>query len=100
MADLKIDEAKAVAWVQDVQNKLSAVEGVLREVRAVRNESVGSNDTVFQLIEKAGNLMEETWTNTCNSFKKGWSVLQEGLGVIGKAGKAIGEAFEELQKKI
>ncbi len=100
MADLKIDEIKAVAWVTEVQQKLTAVEATLREVRQVRSDTVGSEDTVFQMIEKASNLMDETWTKTSEAFKRGWGALKDGLGTLKKAGQQIGEAFDELQAKI
>lgn len=100
MADLKIEEQKAIAWTMEVQTKLNAVETTLDEVRSVRNSTTGSNDTVFQMIEKAGNLMDETWTNTCDSFKRGWDILKEGLGVLGTAGQKISDAFNELQNQI
>ena len=100
MADLKIDELKAIAWTSDVQTKIEAVKTVLVEVVNVRNETVGSDDTVFQMIEKASNLMDEVWTNTCDAFKKGWDILDEGLGVLGQAGQKISEAFDTLSVKI
>lgn len=96
MADLKIDEAKAVSWTKDVVNEVVMVKSLLKEVQGVRLENVGENDTVFQLVEKAGNMMDEAWTTTCDAFEKGWTILQEGLDVFGKAGIKIDEVFKEL----
>lgn len=100
MADLKIDEAKALVWAGDVFREVEAVERLLVEVRSVRTATVGENDTIFQLIEKSANLMDEVWTNTTNAFKKGWNILRDGLSVLRSAGQRIGEAFDDLNKKI
>ena len=100
MADLKIDEAKAIVWTEDVFREVEAVERLLVEVRSVRTATVGEDDTIFQLIEKSANLMDEVWTNTSNAFKNGWNILKDGLSVLKSAGQRIGEAFDELQRKI
>lgn len=100
MADLKIDEARAKIWILDVKRELVAVEHVLDDIKKLNNSVPGSDDTVFQLLEKTSNMMNETWTTTCNAFKKGWDILEEGFGVIAKAGQKIEEAVQELQTQI
>lgn len=98
--DVGIDELKAKAWITDVNKELIAVEHLLLQARNAKNTAPGEKDTVFLMVEKVGTLMEETWNTTCGAFKKGWGILEDGLGVLGEAGSTIESAFSELTSQI
>lgn len=100
MADVKIDQAKAVAWVKDVQGEINSVERTLQDVRRVCANAPGENDSIFQMIEKTGNFLEESWNRTTSAFKKAWEKLEEGIKIFGQAGEKVQTAFDDFKKKI
>lgn len=100
MANIDIDTGKAAQWLQDVKSELKAVENLLKEVRASTTEVVGSEDFVFQLLEKTGRVMENTWTKTCKAFENGWNVLGRGIKALENAGEEISDDVVRLVNQI
>ena len=78
MADIKIDEAKAMAWVSDVKTEIDAVRLLLEEVRRSTENSVDSEDSILQMIRCVGEKMNDVWSNTCKAFKDGYDTLENG----------------------
>ena len=100
MADLKIDQARAMTWVKDVQNEIYLVENTLGDVKQVCETFPGDDDTVFKLIEKTGEMLDNAWTATTKAFKNAWEKLEDGVKHVGEAGERIQEAFSDFQSKI
>lgn len=100
MANIDIDTGKAAQWLQDVKSELKAVENLLKEVRASTTEVVGSDDFVFQLLEKTGKVMESTWTKTCKAFETGWNGLEKGIKALVNAGAEIDDDVKRLINQI
>lgn len=100
MDEIKLDVVKARMWTMRVRNEVDATQKTLKEVTELTTKVVGSDDTIFQMIEKSARMMDEAWTKTCSAFERGWGVLQEGIEAFTKAGHHIDEAFQELQSII
>ena len=100
MADIKIDEAKAMAWVSDVKTEIDAVRLLLEEVRRSTENSVDSEDSILQMIRCVGEKMNDVWSNTCKAFKDGYDTLENGLSKFKQAGKIIHDAISNVQKTV
>lgn len=100
MADLKIDQARAMTWVKDVQNEIHLVENTLGDVKQVCETTPGEGDAVFKLVEKTGEMLDDAWSATTKAFKNAWEKLEEGIKYVGEAGERVQEAFSNLQSKI
>ena len=100
MADLKIDQARAKSWIKDVQNELALTEGTLDKAKEELETFPGEDDTVFLMVEKTNNLLNEAWSATTKAFNDAWSEIDEGLDQLGKAGERVKEAFNDFQAQI
>lgn len=100
MADLKIDHARATVWVKDVQNEIYLVENTLGDVRQICETFPGEDDTIVQMIEKTGNMLDDAWTATTKGFKDAWQRLEEGMDYLAKTGEKLEQEFANLQSKI
>lgn len=99
MADMNINSEKAGPWIKSVQEEVAAVNQTLGKVREVCSTFPGEGDSVFQLIEKTGNMLEETWNHATNVYKNAWEKVEEGLNAVAKAGHEVEGFFEDFFSK-
>ena len=100
MADIKIDEGKAMDWIKEVQGEIISVEKTLKSVEQVCAEFPGDSDDLIKWIEKTGKFIEESWTTANSTFKDAWNALEEGLSIFKGAGEKIQNAFDDLKTRI
>ena len=100
MADMVMDVEKAGRWVASVQAEIAEVNKTLVEVEEVCRTFPGNDDVVFQLIEKTGGMLEDTWNTATAVYKDAWEKVSEGISAVGKAGERVQEFFNDLASKI
>jgi len=100
MADRKIDQAKANAWIKDVKEEINSVEKLLKEVGNVCNEMPGDTDTFVQMLEKTAGYLNTAWDRTTSGFKNAWEKIDDVLKDIGRAGEKVAEKIEEYNRKV
>jgi phage-related protein len=99
MADMKLEAQKATKWVADVKNEIVLVNKVLDEVTKECQTMPGSNDVIFKMIEKTGNMLNDAWTTATNAYKNAWEKVEEGIDTIVQRGQQAGQRFEEFIAK-
>ena len=92
-ADIKIDEARARMWMDDVNNELELVQSVLNKTHTAIQTIPTDDDTIFQGIRKAGSTLATAWEKVCNCFR-------ESRGLVGNAISHAATAAEELSAGI
>lgn len=100
MANISIEEAKANAWIADVMTEIDDVEGLLKKVSKVLQETAGNDDSIMQGIYKVGTAMEETWINTCKVLRDTSEDVKNAIKVIVSKGKEVVDDVETLRGKI
>lgn len=82
---LKIDEAKALIWWQDVQTEINLTEETLHKVDEIVGTTAGEDDDIFKALSSAAVSLRESWDNMCEGF--------------GSAMEKIKQSIEEIQRK-
>ena len=96
MADIKINAGKATPWIKNVREEITAVNKTLMDVKEVCKTFPGEGDTIFQMIEKTGSMLEDTWTVATNAYKSAWEKVEEGISAVIQAGKQVEEYVGEF----
>lgn len=99
MADMKLQADPAAKWVGEVQTETKEVEKLLKQVTDECSTFPGSNDTIFKLIEKTGNMLNDTWTAATNAYKDAWEKVGEGIDTVIQKGKKVEESFDSYIAK-
>lgn len=100
MADMKIDAGRATPWVKNVREEINSVNKTLTEVRQVCATFPGEGDTVFQLIESTGNMLEDTWNAMTSAYQSAWEKVENGINALVQAGSDVAEFVEDFVAKI
>lgn len=82
---LKIDEAKALIWWQDVQTEINLTEETLHKVDEIVGETAGEDDDIYKALCSAAQSLRTSWDNMCAGF--------------GNAMEKIKQSIEEFQRK-
>lgn len=99
MADRKIDEAKANAWLKEVKEEIQSVEKVLKEVPSVTADVPGGEDTFIKMLEATNSYMTSAWDKATEGFESAWQKVDDVLKEIGKTGKIVASEFENFDKR-
>lgn len=93
--DLGFDSAAARAWKANVDSELEQVYATLSEVGTLCTD-LPSNDTIMQSIEKAGNIMQDSWNKLNSVFTDVSDKTGEIISAIESGVEDISELFNHM----
>lgn len=93
--DLGFDSAAARSWKTNVDSELEQVYATLTEVGTLCTD-LPSNDTIMQSIEKAGNLMQESWDKLNSTFVDVSEKTGEIISAIESGIENVSDLFNQI----
>lgn len=99
LADLSIDEARAQLWINDVENEIELVRGVLKKTETAIITIPTEDDTIFQGIRKAGQALENAWAKACNAYGDSKDFIRKAIQNATNAGRELAEGAQNLASK-
>lgn len=97
---IKLEEAQAKMWIEDVKNEISIVDGILKGVRRAMTEIPGDDDTLYQGIRKIGDTLTNVWTRMITGFKQASESIETGIKKTVAAGEELVQEGENLNKRM
>lgn len=100
MADMNIDKDRAKRWVTTVNDELTNVDALLREVTTCIQGIPGDDDVIMQGIQGAGQKLEEAWSELPGIFREVSSKLDQAVETLGEVAATILEGLGSLVSRI
>ena len=97
---MKIDEAKARIWIQDVEIELDAVEQIQKNVTEALMEIPEEQDDIFVGIVNTAQLLQGKWHTMCGGFKNATSHVKEAIDSIKQGVQDVVEDLSTLKGKL
>ena len=82
-----------------MQAEVAEVKKTLDEVTKECTTVPGNDDSIFKLIEKTGNMLNDAWNVATNAYQDAWEKVSDGIDYVIKKGKEIDGYFDEFATK-
>lgn len=92
--DISIEEARAKAWINDVNAEIIQVESILQKVGNELTTVVDEDDPIMKGIETYGKEMTEVSENMVKEFKSAMDTVQD---AVNKLIDGIRKAVDEVR---
>lgn len=99
MADRSIDQAKANAWIEEVQEEIELVNKVLRDDVPNVISDVPGNDTFTNMLKETNNFLTTSWNAATKGFTEGWKKVEGVIKEIHKRGEIVVGVLGEFDEK-
>lgn len=93
--DLGFDSAAARVWKSNVDSEIDQVNETLKEVGILCTD-LPSNDSIMQSIGKAGELMQESWTELNTAFSEVSDITGQIITEFENGIATIKEIFDKM----
>lgn len=98
--DLNINVEQAQVWKGKVQDELSEVKLLLKQVAECCQRDPVEDDPILKIIYESGQTLDTTWSSLTNVFEQSIETIGSAIYSIGEAVRRGVEAFNEFKSKI
>jgi len=95
MANLSIDEAKAKAWINDVNSELEAVKIITDKMTEVILSDPAQDDVIIKTYLGWGEKLNSCWTTIAQGYRTSGEIM---MGTINKIITAVREKMAQLEE--
>ena len=88
------------SFCKEVKSEIVEVESLLEQVREKCWEDPAEDDTLYKLMSKTGNMLDETWTVATETYKNAWERLEESVDAFERLGQKIEGVFDDMFDKL
>ena len=99
MADRNIDQAKANAWIKDVQEEIALVNKILREEVPNVVSDVPGNDTFTDMLKATNDFLTTSWNTTTKGFTDGWKKVDDVIKEVARGGNVVVDVLDAFGKR-
>lgn len=99
MDEIKLDEAKAKAWISDVTNEIELVSKVLKDTSEVLTTVPTDGDTIFTGIRNAGKTLENNWDKLIKSLKDVSTAINDSIEKIIMTVRELKDQIDDIDRK-
>lgn len=92
---MTIDEAKADAWIEEVETQVQLAEEILQDISRDCYSDPADGDTILEGIQNVAKTAETVWSNVNSAFNTVTKNLKDTLSAIKNAVEKATEKIED-----